>query len=149
VMVTLSKGLGAPAGSLLLGSVDFITESRVWRKRLGGGMRQIGILAAAGLIALDSGTERLHEDHANAKRLAEGIAGISGISIEADRVVTNIVIFDITGTGKSSAEVVELLKNQDILAVGFGNLIRMVTHLDIAASDVQVTLDALISIIDE
>src|SRR5580765_7312869 len=88
VMFTLSKGLGAPAGSILLGTKDFIQEARIWRKRLGGGMRQIGILAAAGLIALEEGPKRLHEDHENARRLAEGLAEIPGISIDAEKVVT-------------------------------------------------------------
>jgi threonine aldolase len=147
VMVTLSKGLGAPAGSILLGTTDFIKEARIWRKRLGGGMRQIGILAAAGLIALEEGPKRLHEDHKNARILAEGLARLPGISIEVDRVVTNIVIFDIAGTGKPSTEIVEQLKEQDILAVGFGNLIRMVTHLDITASDVVATLESFDSIV--
>ena len=130
-MFTLSKGLGAPAGSILLGTKDFIQEARIWRKRLGGGMRQIGILAAAGLIALEDGPKRLHEDHANAKRLAEGLAKIDGISIDVEKVVTNIVIFDISGTGKTSAEIVAALKKNGILAIGFGNLIRMVTHCDV------------------
>ena len=107
-MFTLSKGLGAPVGSILLGTKDFIDEARIWRKRLGGGMRQVGILAAAGLIALEEGPKRLHEDHENAKRLAEGLAEINGIKIDVDKVVTNIVIFDISGTGKASAEIVEL-----------------------------------------
>ncbi|MEQ1645048.1 MAG: GntG family PLP-dependent aldolase, partial [Pyrinomonadaceae bacterium] len=106
VMFTLSKGLGAPAGSILLGTADFIKEARIWRKRLGGGMRQIGILAAAGLIALEDGPARLHEDHGNAKALARGLAEIDGIAIDVDKVVTNIVIFDISGTGKTSAEIV-------------------------------------------
>lgn len=140
VMFTLSKGLGAPAGSILLGTKDFIKEARIWRKRLGGGMRQIGILAAAGLIALEDGPKRLHEDHENAKRLAEGLAEIPGITIDVEKVVTNIVIFDIAATGKSSAEIVAALEKEGIMAIGFGNLIRMVTHLDICDSDVSETL---------
>ena len=127
VMFTLSKGLGAPAGSILLGTKEFIAEARIWRKRLGGGMRQIGILAAAGLIALEDGPKRLHEDHQNAKALAVGLATIPGIQIDADRVVTNIVIFDISETDKTSDEIVNLLEKKGVLAVGFGSLIRMVT----------------------
>src|SRR5688572_283073 len=96
VMFTLSKGLGAPAGSILLGTKEFIQEARIWRKRLGGGMRQVGILAAAGLIALRDGPKRLHEDHANARRLAEGLAEVPGIKIDVEGVVTNIVIFNIS-----------------------------------------------------
>jgi len=143
VMFTLSKGLGAPAGSILLGINDFIDEARIWRKRLGGGMRQIGILAAAGLIALEDGPKRLAEDHANARRLAEGLAQIPGISIDVGRVVTNIVIFDIAGTGKTSAEIVDALKDKGVLVVGFGDLIRMVTHLDVSPEDVKSTVEKM------
>lgn len=143
VQFCLSKGLGAPIGSVLVGSADFIKEARIWRKRLGGGMRQAGILAAAGLIALEESPKRLHEDHANARRLAEGLAEIPGIKIGVDSVVTNIVIFDITGTGKTSAEVCASLKDQGILAIGFGNAIRMVTHCDVSAEDIENTLLAM------
>ncbi len=144
VMFTLSKGLGAPAGSMLLGSRDFITEARVWRKRLGGGMRQIGILAAAGLIALEDGPKRLHEDHENAHRLAEGVAEIDGISIDPSTVQTNIVIFDVSGTGKTSSKVCLELKGAGILAIGISDCqIRMVTHCDVGESDIERTRDAL------
>ncbi|MEP6788054.1 MAG: GntG family PLP-dependent aldolase [Acidobacteriota bacterium] len=149
VMVTLSKGLGAPAGSILLGKRDFIEEARIWRKRLGGGMRQIGILAAAGLIALEEGPKRLHEDHENARALAQGIANIDGLAIDVEKVVTNIVIFDITATGKTSAEIVAALKENNILAVGFGDVIRMVTHLDVSSDDITKTLRVLESVISK
>jgi threonine aldolase len=143
VMVTLSKGLGAPAGSMLLGTRDFIEEARVWRKRLGGGMRQVGILAAAGLIALEDGPKWLHEDHENARRLAEGLAEIPGIAIDVEKVVTNIVIFNISGTGKTSAEIVESLASEGVLCVGFGDQIRMVTHLDVSTNEVDRTIVAM------
>lgn len=143
VMFTLSKGLGAPAGSVLLGSKGFIEQARIWRKRLGGGMRQIGILAAAGLIGLDEGPQRLHEDHANAKALALGIANIGGVSINVESVITNIVIFDISGTGKTSTEIVAGLDDSGILAIGFGDLIRMVTHCDVSSDDIAATLTAM------
>lgn len=143
VQFCLSKGLGAPVGSVLVGSKDFITEARTWRKRLGGGMRQAGILAAAGLIALEEGPKRLHEDHANAKSLAAGIADIPGVTIDVESVVTNIVIFDISGTGKSSAEIVAALKDAGILAIGFGDVIRMVTHCDVSADDIGVSVNFL------
>jgi threonine aldolase len=149
VMFTLSKGLGAPAGSVLLGTKEFIREARVWRKRLGGGMRQIGILAAAGLIALEDGPKRLNEDHENAKNLAKGLAEIPGISIDVERVVTNIVIFDISGTGKRLGEVIDRLRVKNVLAVGFGNLVRMVTHRDVDDSDIKTTVDICNSIIGE
>jgi threonine aldolase len=143
VMFTLSKGLGAPIGSMLLGTKNFIKEARVWRKRLGGGMRQVGILAAAGLIALEDGPRRLDEDHANAKRLAEGLAAIPGISIDIAKIVTNIVIFDISATGKRSGEIAESLARHGILAIGFGRVMRMVTHLDVSASDIDVTIQKM------
>ncbi|MEP6849361.1 MAG: GntG family PLP-dependent aldolase [Acidobacteriota bacterium] len=143
VMFTLSKGLAAPAGSMLLGSKDFIHEARIWRKRLGGGMRQVGILAAAGLIALEEGPKRLHEDHENARRLAIGLSEIPGISIDVEKVATNIVIFDPSGTGKASAEIVAKLKDNEILAVAFGNSIRMVTHLDVTSENVVTTLNKM------
>lgn len=149
VMFTLSKGLGAPAGSILLGKKDFIDEARIWRKRLGGGMRQIGILAAAGLIALEDGPKRLHKDHENARALAEAIANINGLAIDVEKVVTNIVIFDITATGKTSAEIVAALKENNILAVGFGDVIRMVTHLDVSSDDIAKTLRVLESVISK
>ncbi len=147
LMFTLSKGLGAPAGSIILGSKDFIEEARIWRKRLGGGMRQIGILAAAGLIALEEGPKRLHEDHENAKQLAEGFVQIPGISIDVDRVVTNIVIFDICGTGKTSDQITDALRENDILAVGFGDLIRMVTHLDASTADIETTIKTMFAVV--
>lgn len=146
VMFTLSKGLGAPAGSILLGTKEFIQEARIWRKRLGGGMRQVGILAAAGLIALEAGPKRLHEDHANARALASGLAALDGVAIDVEKVVTNIVIFDISGTGKTSAEIVAALTDKGILAIGFGSLIRMVTHLDVSADDIETTINAVSAI---
>ena len=143
VMFTMSKGLGAPAGSILLGSRGFIDEARIWRKRLGGGMRQVGILAAAGLIALEKGPANLAADHANAKTLAEGLADISGITLDVDKVVTNIVIFDVAGTGRAPSEICDTLKRDGILAIGFGTSIRMVTHRDVSADDIQRTITAM------
>ena len=147
VMFTLSKGLGAPAGSILLGTTEFIAEARIWRKRLGGGMRQIGVLAAAGLIALEEGPQRLHKDHENAKALAVGLANIPGIQIDADKVVTNIVIFDVSETGKTQEEIVSLLEQNSILAVGFGTQIRMVTHLDVSDNDIETTIKTIESLL--
>ncbi|HEX8638237.1 MAG TPA: GntG family PLP-dependent aldolase, partial [Pyrinomonadaceae bacterium] len=120
VQFCLSKGLGAPVGSVVLGTKDFIDEARTWRKRFGGGMRQVGVLAAAGIIALEESPNRLHIDHENARRLAEGAANIKGVSIDAERVQTNIVIFDVSATGKTSAEICAALKENEILASPFG-----------------------------
>src|SRR3954451_15226519 len=116
VMFCLSKGLGAPVGSLLVGSKKFIEQARVYRKALGGGMRQAGVLAAPGLIALEEGPKRLHEDHANAKFLAEGLAKVRGIKLNADRVQTNIVVFEISGTGTESATFTRELMEKNALA---------------------------------
>jgi threonine aldolase len=149
VQFCLSKGLGAPAGSILVGKKDLIDEARSWRKRLGGGMRQIGILAAAGLIALEESPKRLHIDHENARRLAEGLANIKGIEIDLEKVITNIVIFDIAATGKTSAQICAALKDKGILAIGFGNLIRMVTHCDVSREDINATIDSLAGILAE
>ena len=128
---------------MLLGTKEFIKEARIWRKRLGGGMRQVGILAAAGLIALEEGPKRLREDHQNAQRLADGLAEIPGISINPEKVVTNIVMYDISGTGKTSGEIVTALKEKGILAVGFGNSIRMVTHLDVSKDNIVDAIGAV------
>jgi threonine aldolase len=132
VMFCLSKGLGAPVGSLLVGSAELIDRGRIVRKALGGGMRQAGILAAAGLIALEQGPEKLKIDHANAKFLAEGLAQIPGVKIDPAQVSTNILICDITGTGMTSSELSRKLLERNVLANGVGpKLLRFVTHIDV------------------
>lgn len=147
VQFCLSKGLGAPVGSVLVGSKEFIDEARIWRKRFGGGMRQAGIIAAAGLIALEESPKRLHEDHENAKRLAMGIAQIPGIAIDVAGVETNIVIFDVACTGRSSADIVSDLRERGILSIGFGTKIRFVTHCDVSAEDITKSIVALASVV--
>ncbi len=132
VMFCLSKGLGAPVGSLLVGSRAFIDQARVYRKSLGGGMRQAGVLAAAGLIALEKMPARLHDDHANAKFLAAGLAQISGIRLDAGKVATNILVFNVAATGMSSFDICTKLRERGILASGIDSEhIRMVTHMDV------------------
>jgi threonine aldolase len=143
VMFCLSKGLGAPVGSMLLGSRAFIEEARVWRKALGGGMRQAGVLAAAGLVALEESPKLLHEDHAHARRLAEGLAEIAGFRIDPEGVVTNIVIFDVSETGIAADEICARLKERGVLASGFGSSIRMVTHYDVSGADIETTLNEI------
>jgi threonine aldolase len=143
VQFCLSKGLGAPVGSMVLGTKDFIEEARTWRKRFGGGMRQVGVLAAAGIVALEESPERLRIDHENARRLAEGAANLKGVSIDAEKVQTNIVIFDVSATGKTSAEICAALKEENILASPFGRSIRMVTHYDVSREDIEKTLKVL------
>jgi threonine aldolase len=144
VMFCLSKGLGAPVGSMIVGRRDFIEEAKSWRKRLGGGMRQVGILAAAGMIALEDSPRVLPDDHANAKRLAEGVAALRGISINPETVQTNIVIFDVSATGKTTAEISQGLKKQGVLANGINaREMRMVTHYDVHRDDIEATLKAM------
>jgi threonine aldolase len=143
VMFCFSKALGAPVGSMLLGKREFIEEARAWRKLLGGGMRQAGVLAAACLIALEETPPRLAEDHANARRLAEGVAELDRVKIDPERVSTNIVIFDVSETGITAGEICERLKEQGVLASGFGSSIRMVTHYDVSRDDVGTALGAL------
>ncbi|HLM01528.1 MAG TPA: GntG family PLP-dependent aldolase [Pyrinomonadaceae bacterium] len=143
VQFCLSKALGAPVGSMLLGKKDFIEQARVWRKRLGGGMRQVGVLAAAALVALEETPQLLHLDHENAKRLAEAAANLKGVSIDAEAVATNIVIFDVSATGKTPAEIVAALKERGVLAIGFAGTIRMVTHYDVSRVDIEKTIQAL------
>ena len=147
VQFCLSKGLGAPVGSLLVGSREFIDEARSWRKRLGGGMRQAGILAAAGLLALEESPKRLHEDHAKARRLAEGLAEIDGLQIDPESVVTNIVIFDIAAAGRTPDEICGRLEQKSVLAFGWDSVIRLVTHNGISGTDIETAIDAVKSTI--
>jgi threonine aldolase len=131
VMFCLSKGLAAPVGSMLVGSRKFIDDARRYRKALGGGMRQAGILAAAGLIALEKMPVRLHEDHANAKFLATELAKLPGITIDLKTVQTNIVIVDISSTGMVSSDFTRKLGERGLL-IGSVNdqIVRFVTHMD-------------------
>jgi threonine aldolase len=149
VMFCLSKGLGAPVGSLLLGPRGFIEEARAWRKLFGGGMRQAGVLAAAGLVALEESPPKLKDDHANARRLAEGLAELPGVKIDPERVVTNIVLFDVSATDLAADEICARLKERGVLASGFGASIRMVTHYDVSRDDIERALDALREVISE
>jgi threonine aldolase len=135
VMFCLSKGLGAPVGSMLVGSAERIAKARVYRKAMGGGMRQVGVLAAAGLIALEEGPKRLADDHANARLLAEALANTEGVSIDLHSVETNIVVFRLTA-GRGAADLVARLKEHGVLAGAFGpDAIRLVTHRDVSRKD--------------
>jgi len=131
VMFCLSKGLGAPVGSMLVGSAEKMADARLFRKALGGGMRQAGVLAAAGLVALEEGPKRLKEDHANARLLAEALSHMENVAIDLDSVETNIVIFRVTG-GLKAADLTARLKARGILATAFTHdSVRLVTHLDV------------------
>lgn len=148
VMFCLSKGLGAPVGSMLVGSRDFIEKAHVGRKQLGGGMRQVGVLAAAGLIALEESPKILHRDHENARHLAEGLAQIKGITVDPKKVVTNIVIFDVRGTGRAAAEIcAELAKRKILCGPTDKYPIRMVTHYDVDRGGIDRAVGALSEIL--
>jgi threonine aldolase len=149
VMFCLSKGLGAPVGSLLAGARDFILEARNWRKRLGGGMRQVGVLAAAGLVALADSPRRLAADHANARHLAEGLAALRGVEIDPERVETNIVICDIASTGLSPADLTSELRGRGVLASGINaREVRFVTHYDVDRDGIERALAAAREVIE-
>ena len=148
VMFCLSKGLGAPVGSMLLGSREFIEKARISRKLLGGGMRQVGILAAAGLVALEETPKILHRDHENARYLAENLSSIPGISLDPKKVVTNIVIFDVRGTARTAAEICAELGKRRILAGPTGKFtIRMVTHYDVDRAGIDRALEAVCEVV--
>ena len=149
VSFCLSKALSCPVGSVLCGSKEFIQEALRWRKMVGGGMRQAGVLAAAGLVALDNMIDRLADDHANARQLAAGIANIKGLSVDPETISTNIVIFDIDPSVGPAAEVINALKEQDVLVSSPGpSSIRMVTHRHITGSDIEKALAATSKVVD-
>ena len=151
VMFCFSKGLSAPVGSVVCGSGDFIAEARRTRKVLGGGMRQAGIIAAAGIVALDEMVERLVEDHVNARRLAEGIAQIDGLSIDIAAVQTNIIYFDLVSYRLSVEEFLRRLEQKGIklLCTGRPARFRMVTHYGIEAGDIDAALAGLREVMKE
>jgi threonine aldolase len=138
VMFCLSKGLGAPVGSMVVGSNAFIERARIYRKMFGGGMRQVGVIAAAGRIALDESPKRLHIDHQNAQRLAEGLAQIPSLLIDPKSVKTNIVIFDCQATGMDAVQFCEALKPHGIWALDTAPYsVRFVTHCDVDAAGIE------------
>lgn len=143
VMFCLSKGLGAPVGSMLAGRRDVIDRARLYRKRLGGSMRQAGVLAAPGLIALEEMPARLSEDHANARLLADGVAAIPGLAIAAGRTQTNIVIFDTAGTGMTGAAFATALGERGVLCNAVSEYgVRFVTHYDVSRDACEAALGA-------
>jgi threonine aldolase len=141
VQFCFSKGLGAPVGSMVVGSKDLIERCRVIRKMLGGGMRQVGVLAAAALVALEEGPKRLHIDHENARFLAQGLARIPGIRIQPEKVQTNIVILDVGATGRSSTAFLKQLGERKVLGGAVdARRVRLVTHLDVDRADIESAL---------
>ena len=147
IMFCFSKGLGAPVGSMILGSSEFIERGRIFRKMFGGAMRQAGILAAAALIAMEKSPLRLHEDHSNAKRLADGIAQIPGLKIDASKVRTNIVIFDCSATGLTAVQFCEALQKENVLAQDTAlHLVRLVTHWNVSSEQIEKALQVIESV---
>jgi threonine aldolase len=148
--VCLSKGLAAPVGSLICGSREFIARARRTRKMLGGGMRQAGIIAAAGIVALEEMTDRLAEDHANARRLAEGIARIPGLATEPARVRTNILYIDLVDRRFSDEEFMARLKKKGVRLSHTGPArFRMLTHYGIGEAEIDEALRALAEVMDK
>jgi threonine aldolase len=144
ISICFSKGLGAPVGSAVLSTAERIADSRIWRKRYGGGMRQIGFLAAAANFALDNNISRLAKDHEKAKAIAQACAAVSPDLIDANGVETNIVALNLTGLNISASELNSQLKNEGILASALGpNFLRLVTHLDISDLDMAKILEVL------
>lgn len=147
VQFCLSKGLGAPVGSILAGSKTFINKARKWRKRLGGGLRQAGVIAAPGLVALNTMVNRLIEDHENAKLLASGLRKIEGLSIE-NNVDTNILMVNTENAGLTANQFIEILNQNDILANEFNPFtVRLTTHFDISRKQIETVTDRLSKII--
>jgi len=147
VMFCLSKGLGAPVGSMLVGSREFVHRARTTRKMLGGGMRQAGVLAAAGLVALERGPQRLAEDHGRARQLAAGAATIAGVEVAP--VETNIVVFKVAKTEFTAPQVIAKLAERNVLANALdAETIRMVTHCDVASEQVEEAVFALRAVIE-
>jgi len=147
VSFCLSKGLAAPVGSVIGGSKDFIREARRARKVLGGGMRQAGVLAAAGIVALTEMAERLAEDHANARRLAVGLAGMAGLQLDPERYRTNIVYFDVVKPGFTAADLVAALQKAGVRMLASGTrTLRAVTHYEVTAADIDYALGVMATV---
>jgi len=150
VSICLSKGLAAPVGSVVSGNQDFISEARRNRKVVGGGMRQAGILAAAGIVALTEMVDRLADDHKNAGKLAQGLANMEGLSIDPDLVSTNIVFVGVTKKGMTSQILAERLHSRGIRVLPIGpNRLRAVTNYHVTSSDIDYTLDIFLKVLKE
>lgn len=145
LMFDLAKGLGAPVGSVLCGAKEYIIRAKRWRKLLGGGMRQVGVLAAPAIVALNENIERLAEDHENARVLAEGLANISGLTIEPQNVDSNIVVFDVAGVGGNLHEFISGLNDFGVRVASVGpTTIRAVTSYEVSRSDIDYALEIIL-----
>jgi threonine aldolase len=150
VMFCLSKGLGAPIGSILAGPADLMAKGRLYRKRLGGGMRQAGVVAAAGLVALEETPPKLLIDHQNARFLAEGLARIPGVHVDPAKVMTNVVVFDVSGSGVPPAEVSARLKQRGVMMNAINErCVRAVTHYDVDRAQCAQAVEAVAVVVGE
>lgn len=150
VMFCLSKALGAPVGSMFVSTKETVDRGRLYRKRLGGGMRQAGVLAAAGLIALEKSPAGLAQDHANARMIGESLAALPGIKVNLDSVQTNIVIFDVARTGRTSAELSAEFKKRGVLINGLGpTIMRAVTHFDVSKKDCETAIGVVREVVGQ
>jgi threonine aldolase len=147
VTFCFSKGLGAPIGSMVCSSTDLIARARRFRKRMGGGMRQVGVIAAAARVAIEDGRERLADDHANARRLAEGLAELDPAAVDLERVETNMVYLNLVPFGKQGGDVAGALREGGIVTLGQGDVMRLVTHRDVDSADVEKALTAFRSVL--
>lgn len=147
--IDLSKGLGCPVGAVLAGSKEFIEEAWRLKQRTGGAMRQAGIIAAAGIYALEHHVDRLAEDHANAKLLAESLRNLPGVKVDPQAVETNMVFFDIAGTGMTAETFCAALKKKGVDLGGAGTSIRAVTHIDVTRADIEAAVAAIRAAIAE
>lgn len=148
VWIDLSKGLGAPVGGVLAGEAETMRRGRRYKHLFGGAMRQAGIIAAAGVYALEHNVARLAEDHANARRLAEGLAEIPGIRIDPEEVETNLVFFDVDETGQTAPQIVAQLRERGVRMGANGpTRIRAVTHLDVGRDDIDRAVEAMTEVV--
>ena len=144
LMMCFSKGLGAPIGSIIAGSKDFIDKAHRYRKLYGGGMRQVGVIAAAAQYALDHNVDRLAEDHHHAKLLAEALSQCPGVQLNPDHVETNIIIFDVSSSGQTAPDIVQTFKEQGVLMLAANSsTIRAVTHLDVSKEDIEKAIEVV------
>lgn len=148
--IDLSKGLGCPVGAVLAGDTDFIAQAWQWKQRMGGAMRQSGVIAAAGIYALENNVDRMAEDHANARMFAEGVANLPGVVVDMDSVQSNMVFFDVSGTGMTAADVHDRLLQHGV-RIGENDRYRMrvVTHLDVTRDQVATAADAVRKVVLE
>lgn len=145
----LSKGLSCPIGSVICGSEDIILEAKRWRKAIGGGMRQAGVFAAAGIVALNNMVDRLSEDHENATKIGNGLADINGIEIDVDYIKTNIIRFSLKDKSSDMDKFKSVLLDNGVMISPSGNTVRMVTHREVSSNDVGVVLRAVSKSIKE